>query len=327
MIKKAIVTGGLGFIGSHLTDLLLSKKFEVIIVDNKSNNTVDEGFFNNRCEVIVDDVAYAIKDLPKVDAVFHLAAFVGPSGILKSPGIIGKIIINDISQIIDYCIKNKALLVDISTSEIYGHSGDLSETADRIFTGDYQVRTEYAAAKMLSEIMITNKAKVEKSLRYHIIRPFNVAGDRQRPDTGFVLPRFVISALTGQPITVFDDGSQKRAFTYVGDICEAILNIYNSKFKNEVWNVGNPNNKVTIKSLADKVAKKMPYKCKIIFVDPKKIHGRLFSSVPDKIPNIDKIKKLIKWQPKISIDTVIDKTIFYYNMKVKNGYYYNILGK
>lgn len=326
-MAKVIVTGGLGFIGSHLVDLLLSKDFEVIIVDNKSNNTVDEKFFQNKCKVIISDVGRIVSKLPKVDVLFHLATFVGPSGILKYPGIIGKEMISDISALIDYCIKNKTKFIDISTSEIYGHSGNLSEDSDKIFRNKYEVRTEYAAAKMLAEIMVVNKAKVEPNLSYHIIRPFNVAGDRQKPDTGFVIPRFVISALTNQPITIFGNGKQRRAFTYVGDICDAIFKIYKSKYNNEIWNIGNPKNETTINNLANKIIRHINSKCHITYIDPKKIHGDLFSNVPDKIPNIKKIQQLLNWQPKVLIDKIITKTIDYYVPKIKQGYFYDVFRK
>jgi len=179
-------------------------------------------------------------------------------------------------------------------------------------------------AKLLAEIMIVNKAKIT-DLKYHIVRPFNVAGPRQLPDGGFVLPRFIIAMLTNQPITIFGDGSQMRAFTDVRDICSAIVKVALSKYENEIWNVGNPANKMSIKQLAKKIGKG---KGRIIHIDPNKLHGPLFAEAKDKIPYIKKIEKLLGWKPEITLNKTLLDTVNYWIKKINGGYSFDVcMGK
>lgn len=327
---NVLVTGGLGFIGSHLVEKLLELNYKVTIIDNLSSNVVEPSFFSKKCNTILDDLSKVLPNYNEdCNLLFHLASIVGPSGVLKFPGEIGFKLINDIHTIIAFAIKKQALLIDISTSEVYGHTNVLYENSIKIFPKEYRVRTEYGASKMVSEIMLENKSKVENRLKYHIIRPFNVTGIRQLPNNGFVLPRFVISVLTKQPITIFFNGNQVRAFTDVGDICDAILKITFLQCKNEIWNIGNYNNKITIKNLAFKVINKAKRfnieDSDIIYIDPKKIYGELFSDVPDKLPNIDKLTTLTGWIPKYSLDNTIDNILDFYNNKILEGYYFDVM--
>ncbi|MDO8515115.1 MAG: NAD-dependent epimerase/dehydratase family protein [bacterium] len=331
MFNKVLVTGGLGFIGSHLTEKLLKEGAEVVIIDNKSTNVVNEDYFKKgKCTVITKSVKETdLSKIKNVDIVFHLASILGPTGVLRHAGNIGIVTLGDTIKMRDFCLKKEIPLIDISTSEVYGHTGLLREESEKVFPGQYQVRTEYGGAKMLAEMALVNLAKFDSRLKYHIIRPFNVAGPRQKPDGGFVLPRFVIAALTGQPLTVYGDGSSRRAFTHVTDICDAILTIAKSKIINEIWNIGNPNNEMSIKEMAAlviKITKKMyPDKNpKMDFVDPKKLHGGYFAEVVDKIPYIKKISSLTGWKPKYSAKQVFAETIDFYAKKVKEGYYFKV---
>ena len=318
---KILVTGGLGFIGSHLVDLLISKNYEVVILDNKSSNVLD---FDERCKVWTCSVEklkfFHWDSFSPFDIVFHLASVVGPAGILGH-GDISTSIINNTAKLIDYCTINQSLFVNISTSEIYSHAGKLSEDSDKICSGEYHFRTEYGVAKLLAEIMIVNRSKITSALKYHIIRPFNVAGPRQLPDGGFVLPRFIIAKLTDQPITIFGDGSQIRAFTDVRDICDAIVKIAFSEYKNEIWNVGNPANKMSIKELAVKVAEN---ENKVSYIDPTKLHGPLFAEAKDKIPYIEKIENLLNWKPKITIEETLLDTMNFWKKKINDGYSFDV---
>lgn len=328
-MKKAVVTGGLGFIGSNLVDILLENGVEVYIVDNKLSNSVSEDFFP--CDLFISDIPSCINSWPKdIDVVFHLASFVGPSGVLKHAGEMARVILNDTLAIRDFCVETEAKFIDISTSEVYGHTGLLKEDSQKVYPGIYQVRTEYGAGKMAAEIAVVNKAKVEKKLKYHIIRPFNVSGPRQRPNGGFVLPRFIIAALTNQPITVFGTGEQERAFTDVRDICEATLQILESKNVNEIWNIGNIANRMTINQLAHLVVKKINEKypekeCEIIHVDPKEIHGPLFAEAIDKVPYTNKINNLVGWTPRFPVEKTIEDLIDFYVDEINNGYEFRVI--
>ncbi len=318
-MKSTLVTGGLGFIGSHLVELLLSKGTEVVIIDSFVNNCVDD----MDCDILAGSIpnVVSMEDI-FVDAVFHLASTVGPVGVLSRSGEMGIDIVTDTVVLRDLCIEDKIKFIYVSTSEIYGDVKDWHEDSVKVFPAHYTVRSEYAAGKMTSEIGIVNKAKVA-DLEYTIIRPFNVAGPRQKPNFGFVLPRFVIAALTGQPITVYGDGSQRRAFTDVRDICDAMYML--AIHYEGIFNIGNPANEMSIKDLAELVLKLVgDTDSEIIYVDPKKLHGDLFEEVPDKIPCIDKLKGL-GWSPKYSIEETINDTIEYYRKKIEDGYYFQVI--
>ena len=318
-MKSALVTGGMGFIGSHLVDLLLSKGVEVVVIDNFVNNCVD----NLDCQILAGNVADVLfaEDI-FVDAVFHLASTVGPVGVLSRSGEMGHDIVRDTVVLRDFCIEEKIKYIYVSTSEIYGDVLDWHEDSIKVFPANYTVRSEYAAGKMTSEIAIVNKAKVA-DLSYVIIRPFNVAGPRQKPNFGFVLPRFVVAALTGQYITVYGDGSQRRAFTDVRDICDAIYTL--SVGHEGIFNIGNPANEMSIGDLARLVVDCVgETESDMVNVDPKKLHGDLFEEVPDKIPCIDKLKE-IGWSPKYTIEQTINDTIAYYRKKIEDGYYFKVI--
>jgi len=322
-MKRALVSGCFGFIGSHLTEMLAERKNKIVGIDNFINNTVDPGDLN--CEIeswthnIEDTVLY---DDVWVDIVYHLASTVGPVGVLGKSGELAYEILYDTVLLRDFCIDSQVKLVYISTSEIYGDVTNWNEDSVKVFPANYTVRSEYAAGKMASEIAIVNKARIE-DLDYVIIRPFNVAGPRQKPDFGFVLPRFVIAALTGQPITVYGDGKQRRAFTDVRDICDAIC-LLGEKGKG-IYNIGNPANEMSINELAEIVLETVgTTKSEIVHVDPKKLHGDLFEEVPDKMPCIDKLKEL-GWEPKYKLTQTILDTVEYYSDKIRGGYYFQVL--
>ena len=329
-MTKILVTGGMGFLGSHLVELLLEKNYEITIIDNMSTNAVPENFFENKVKLIkksIQDVDF--DKIGKFDYVYHLACVVGPSGVLHHAGLMGYNILKDTLILNEYCIKEKCKLIDISTSEVYGQEGFLKETTEKHIPGTIAVRNEYGAGKLLGEIMTINRSKVNKNLKYQIIRPFNISGPRQKPDNGFVLPRFVIAALTDQPITVFGDGKQERAFTHVRDMSGGIIKVAESKYENEEWNVGNPDNRTTILRLAELVVEETKKifpekKPKIEFMDGKEIHGHLFEEVPDKLPVIDKIREKIGWEPSVPIREIVKQTIEYYVPLIEKGFYFKV---
>jgi len=326
--KKVLVTGGLGFIGSYVAEAFASHQHEVTVIDNMQNNAIDPEFWKNDngfidvFNVSIDEFLSDKSILPRFDIVCHLAAPVGPVGVLKYAGDMAKQIIDDTVGLRDYCIDTGALFMNISTSEVYGHAGKLKEESEKIFPGIYQVRTEYGASKMVAEIAIINKARVDDRLKYHIIRPFNVAGARQQPDGGFVLPRFILQALRKEPLTVYGDGNQRRGFTDARDIAEGIYRIAMNKkdIVNEIWNIGNPNNAISINRLASMVihevldGKDEPWNIKPI--DPVELHGKLFSEVPEKVPYIVKLHKHLRWKPTIPILQIIKHTIAYWKEKI-----------
>lgn len=317
--KKVLITGGLGFIGSHCIEKWKENNWDIVVIDNLSTNAIPiEHPLAQKVELIQSDILNVDwNSLPKFDLILHLASPVGPVGVLKHSGNMARIILDDIYWAISGAKHNNCPLVFVSTSEIYGHrecKSYLKEYDDKVLHGDFTVRNEYAIAKLLSEIVLANQAKINSNFKYQIIRPFNVTGKYQLPDGGFVLPRFVHQALNEEDITVYYDGLQLRAFTWVKDIVDGIYltSIAPDEYWNEEWNIGNEKNERTILYLAKKVKEITNTKSKICHVDPIKLHGPLFAEAPEKIPNSEKIKELLGWQPTKGVDDVIREVVEYY---------------
>jgi UDP-glucose 4-epimerase len=322
MKSKILITGGLGFIGTHCVEKWEGLGYEITIIDNLSSNALspDNDIFKN-CNIITQDILNVdIKNLDNFGLILHLASPVGPVGVLKHSGKMASIIIDDIYWAINAAKHNNCPLVFVSTSEIYGHRDEktyLKENDPKILVGDFTVRNEYAIAKLLSEIAIVNTSKIDESFKYQIIRPFNVTGKYQLPDGGFVIPRFMDQAINDQDITVYYDGLQLRAFTWVKDIVEGIYltSVAPEEHWNKEWNIGNEKNEETILYLAEKVKEISGSKSNIINIDPVKLHGKLFSEAPEKIPNSEKIKSLLGWKPTKNVDEIIEEVVNFFKNK------------
>jgi nucleoside-diphosphate-sugar epimerase len=322
-IKKILITGGLGFIGAHCIEKWLDNKWDIFVIDNLSSNAIDENHELAKKTFFVNKNILDVKwdELPKFDLILHLASPVGPVGVLKHSGQMAKIILDDIYWAINGAKINNCPLIFVSTSEIYGYRENKSyliENDNKILHGEFTVRNEYAIAKLLSEIVISNQAKIDNLFKYQIIRPFNVTGKYQLPDGGFVLPRFVEQALTNKDITVYYSGQQLRAFTWVKDIVDGIYltSIAKNELWNQEWNIGNEINEQTILYLAEKVKNYTNSKSNIVHIDPKILHGNLFSEAPEKIPNSEKIKNYLNWKPSKYVDDVILEVIEFYKKKL-----------
>ncbi|HLB31180.1 MAG TPA: NAD-dependent epimerase/dehydratase family protein, partial [Gammaproteobacteria bacterium] len=202
--------------------------------------------------------------------------------------------------------------VDVSTSEVYGggENGFCREDMDRIVPARTTVRLEYAVAKLAAETAIINTCKVTE-LDARIVRPFNVAGPRQSGAGGFVVPRFISQALAGQPLTVFGNGRQVRAFTHVGDIAKGIMAAMSRGKRGEAYNLGNPKNRVTIRELAEIVNRIVGNEAGVTFVDPKEIFGPLYAEAADKTPDAERAKKELGWRPLATVGlTVLDAYLY-----------------
>jgi nucleoside-diphosphate-sugar epimerase len=317
-MKKVLITGGLGFLGSHTIDKYKQENWDITVIDNLSSNTIDvDNEICSGCKIITTNILdYKWNIDEPYDLIIHYASPVGPAGILQHSGQMARYILDDVYWAIDGAQMFNCPLIFISTSEIYGYRDSpvmLSEHEDKLLRGDFKVRNEYSVAKLLSELVISNTSKVS-DLKYQIIRPFNISGDRQLPDAGFVLPRFVIQALSNKPITVFGDGTQVRAFTYVKDIVDGIY-LTTKSTNSDIWNIGNPENKVSINYLAQRVKELTNSSSDIIHVDPKSIYGPLYAEAWDKIPDPTKIKNELAWSPLESIDSIILSVITYWQSK------------
>ncbi|MCX6748487.1 MAG: NAD-dependent epimerase/dehydratase family protein [Candidatus Pacearchaeota archaeon] len=315
---EVLVTGGLGFLGSHLVPLLLNKGDSVTIVDNKQSNAVKEDFYAHRngsnCRVVPCDVA-SFQPYQKFDQIYHLAAVVGPVGILPYAGKIGPSELNNLSKLIFMAQSMDAKLLDISTSEVYGpRSGALSEDDDCIMTADHKVRQEYGLAKLLGEKTLISWCR-QGLLKANAVRPFNISGERQRAEGGFVLPRFFEAASKSKPITVYEDGTQRRAFTHAEDISRSLIAVMGSQANGEIFNVGNPANEISIQELARLIKHVTQSPSEIVNVDPVALHGPLFAEAYDKVPKIDKIRRVVGWEPKISLYDILSRIAKSYGVK------------
>jgi UDP-glucose 4-epimerase len=317
-MKNILITGGLGFLGSYTIEKYKSKGYNITIIDNLSTNTIEPNDpICDNCRVIIKDILdYKWDKDDRFSIIIHLASPVGPAGILKHSGKMARYILDDVYWAIEGAQLFDCPLIFVSTSEIYGYRDKpvlLKEHEDKLLVGDFKVRNEYSMAKLLSEIVLTNTSKVT-GLKYQIIRPFNISGAKQLPDAGFVLPRFVTQALNGEDITVFGDGTQVRAFTYVKDIIEGIYLTSTCK-KSDIWNIGNPLNKVDINYLAKRVKELTNSNSKITHIDPKTIYGPLYAEAWDKIPDPAKIQTELNWKTTKNVDEIIIDVINFWKNK------------
>lgn len=306
---KYLVTGGLGFIGSYLCPIILKSGESLTIIDDLSNNVVDpddSSLFG--ANVIVNNILNISPSIVSdFDVIIHLASPLGTVKILEKAGEVAKEILDGVCWAINVAKKNKSRLVLASTCEVYGNSRDavqLDEYYEKRFDSIYSVRNEYSIGKLLSEVIVNNEFMSNNIGSFGIIRPFNVVGKRQQLDGGHVVPRFLFQATSNLDITVYGDGTQKRSFTWVADAANAIYQIAISN-KNGIWNIGNYNNQISIIDLANKVKTISNSKSKIVFVNPKEIHGDLFEDAPEKIPNADRLLSDFNWMPTKNVDEII----------------------
>jgi UDP-glucose 4-epimerase len=241
----------------------------------------------------------------RFDVIYHLASLVGPAGVLPYAGRITEHIVRATSKVIRMASEHRARLVNISTSEIYGggENGYCQETTAKVIRGPASARQEYAVAKLACEVAIENLCRLD-ALDAVTVRPFNVAGARQLGGGGFVLPRFIGQAMLEQPLTIFGDGHQVRAFTDVRDVVQGIRIVGKKGRPGEAYNIGNPANKVSIQQLAEKVVRVTGSRSKTIHIDPKSLYGEHYQEAPDKFPDASRAIAL-GWKPKYTLDDTI----------------------
>ena len=311
-MRQILITGGMGFIGKNLTwKLLLEGGNHVTIVDNLSSSFIDPKilknpnvkFYQSNFEKWMPDKGI------KYSQIYHLTSPVGPLGVLKYKGNIAKMILEQLYHASEMAIKMEAKLLEISTSEVYGchpedELGGQREDINKIVPSNLTVRLEYGVAKLLCEIVLKNLSR-DNRLKYICIRPFNIVGPKQNEELGFIIPRFIKQVISGDPITVYGDGSQKRTLTHVQDFVDAIYLAMESTIDGEVYNVGNPNNICTVNQIANKVSELFGGG-RIEYVDPTKLF-KDFSEAWNKIPNIEKIVSHLGWYPKYNLDYIFDE--------------------
>lgn len=312
-MARYLVTGGLGFVGSHLASKLLEDPTsEVVVVDCRLNPVFPlddlvrdiQGDRPGKLTVQVQEVADYVHQ-GSLDAIYHFASVVGPAAVLQHAGFITESIVRDTYTMIRLAMKHGVRLVNVSTSEVYGGGdhGLCEEDTPRVIRGPASARQEYAAGKLACEVAIFNLC-TDRRLDAITVRPFNISGVRQSGQGGFVLPRFVGQAILGLPLTVFGDGLQVRAFSDVRDVAAGIHIAGRQGRAGEVYNVGNSKNRITIRKLAELVIDVTGSVSAIEHVDPRGIYGAGYRDAPDKFPNSKRLE-VLGWAPRFSTrDTV-----------------------
>ena len=313
-----VVTGGMGFIGSFVADAYLALGRRVVIIDSLVSSVLSTEPYeaNPHCSVLavsVEEYFAAGGNFAGAERVVHAASLVGPAGILRFAGRLGADIVQACQLVIDECIAQDVPMVDFSSAEVYGRSGALGEKDTIQVPVDYSVRIEYAVAKTLTEAMMANSR--HRGLRGIVIRPFNVTGPRQSEMGGFVMPTFVQQALAGDDITVFATGEQLRAFLSVTDLVRFIVEHMDAALRTDelIYNIGNPDNNITIRGLADKVKEMTGSASEVVYADAKKIHGELYEEAEsfEKTP-ILAAAPAVGWRPTVGLEALIQETIDYY---------------
>ncbi|GAA0879474.1 SDR family oxidoreductase [Algoriphagus jejuensis] len=308
--KKILISGGLGFVGKHLTCYLLEQGHELTLVDNLSGSDCDTNrieALRQKCRVFVMNFL-DFKSTETFDEVYHLASPVGAIGILKSSGRISKEIVDLAVKASEIALENNAKLMYISSSEVYYASEVQEEESNILLTIHQGARIEYAMGKYAGEISVRNFG-LHQGLKYNICRPFNLIGKDQSSKLGFVVPRFIESCRQNTSLEVFHDGQQVRSFCHIDDFLEGLVSLQNSELVGETINLGNIKNKTTILELAYLIIELTGSTAAISFVNPSLKYGKLYMEGGEKIANTKKANSLLGYEPKIELREAIQKII------------------
>ena len=308
---RVFITGGAGFIGSHLTDALIARGDDVTILDNLSTGSATNvAHLEGRIELVqgdIRDAALIEKLMAPADLVLHMAAALGVNTILEKT--IESVSVNFTGSevVLNAATKLKKRLIIASTSEIYGKNPQqpLNEESDRVVGAPQKIRWTYSDAKALEEA-IAHSLHTTEGLKVTTARLFNTVGPRQTGRYGMVLPRFVQAALKNEPITIYGDGSQSRVFCHVQDAVKAILTLASTDSTiGDVFNVGGVG-ETTMKELAEKIISRTNSTSTITYTPYIDAYPAGFEDMQRRVPDITKIKNSINWSPANTLDSIID---------------------
>jgi UDP-glucose 4-epimerase len=307
-----LVTGGAGFIGSHLCERLINQGHFVTAIDNFStglranlSGLLDNPNFN-LIEGSILDLNLLEKVIPRVEYVFHLAAAVGVFNIVKNPLESLLTNIRGTENVLEAAHLTNIPVFLTSSSEVYGKnvSNSLKESDDRILGSPVTLRWSYSEAKAIDE-SLAYAYFIEKQLETRIVRFFNTVGPRQLGAYGMVVPRFVKAALHNEPITIYGNGKQTRCFAHVYDVVDAVIaTAFAKNTVGKVINIGN-DFEISINDLARRVIEETNSTSRITYVPYEEAYGEGFEDMERRVPNIDLIRELVGWQPKRDLSTII----------------------
>lgn len=311
-----LITGGAGFIGSHLSDALLAAGHTVQVLDDLSTGSMQNiahlkkhrGF-----RYVIDSVnneQLLAELVDQADVVFHLAAAVGVKKIVEEPVSTIETNVHGTEVVLRQANKKKKLVVIASTSEVYGKSTAVpfTEEHDLVMGPTHKHRWAYACSKAIDEFLALAYYK-EKKLPVIIVRLFNTVGPRQSGQYGMVIPNFVRQALLGHPITVHGDGTQSRSFTYVGDVVRALMALaVEPKAIGQVFNIGN-GEEISIMALAEKIKAMTDSASEIQVIPYDQAYESGFEDMPRRVPDISKIRALVGYEPRVNLDEILTAVI------------------
>lgn len=317
-----LITGGAGFIGSHLAEALLERGDDVFVIDNLSTGSIDniahlkgEARFGYTVDRVENEPLLA-ELIDRADVVVHLAAAVGVKLIVEQPVHTIETNVHGTEVVLKLANKKKKLVVIASTSEVYGKSTSVpfTEDADLVLGPTSKHRWAYACSKLIDEFLALAYWK-ERKLPVIVVRLFNTVGPRQTGQYGMVIPSFVRQALAGHPITVFGDGTQSRSFTYVGDVVRALIALIGEpKAIGQVFNIGN-GYEITIGDLAEKVKKLTGSNSEIVRIPYDQAYESGFEDMPRRVPDITKINALVGYRPTVELDEILDRVIEHFRQQ------------
>jgi UDP-glucose 4-epimerase len=323
---RVLITGGAGFIGSHLSDAYLERGDEVFIVDDLSTGSFsniqhlkDHSRFHYKIDSVHNRPVTA-ELVDQCDVIFHLAAAVGVKLIVESPVRTIETNVHGTEVVLSLASKKKKKVLVASTSEVYGLSTEIPfrEDGNLVMGATTKGRWSYACSKAIDEFLALAYWR-EKKLPTVIVRLFNTVGPRQTGQYGMVIPTFVKQALAGRPITVFGSGEQSRCFCYVGDVVGALMKLMDDESAiGEVFNVGS-NQEITILDLARKVKELTNSKSEITFVPYDEAYEEGFEDMPRRIPDISKVNGRVGFQPEKSLDGILDSVIEFHSEQMSVG--------
>ena len=319
---RALITGGAGFIGSHLSEALLDAGHRVLLLDNLSTGSMENiahlkgrpGF-----EYFIDSVeneGLLAELIDRSEVVFHFAAAVGVKLIVEQPVYTIETNVHGTEVVLKHANKKKKLVVIASTSEVYGKSEQVPfrEDSDLVMGPTPKHRWAYACSKAIDEFLALAYWK-ERKLPVIIVRFFKTVGPRQTGQYGMVIPNFVRQALAGEPITVFGDGTQSRSFTHVADVVDALLKLVaEPKAIGQVINIGNTQ-EVTIRRLAERVRDLSGSTSSIKLVPYDEAYESGFEDMPRRVPDLSKAEKMIGYKPRHTLDDILIQVIDYFRRK------------
>ncbi len=315
-MSRSLITGGAGFVGSHLAEELLRRGEEIFVIDDLSTGRIDniESLKPNpRFHYVIDSVhnePVLAELIDRCDVVYHLAAAVGVKLIVESPVNTIETNVHGTEVVLKLANKKKKKVLITSTSEVYGKSTSVPfrEDQDLVLGPTTKGRWSYACSKAIDEFLAIAYWH-EKRLPVVIVRLFNTVGPRQTGRYGMVIPNFVQQALNGEPITVFGDGTQSRAFGYVGDVVRALADLArHPQAVGEVFNIGNTN-EITMNALAELIKQMTGSESDIVHIPYDQAYEQGFEDMPRRVPDISKIQRLIGYQPTVVLEQILERVI------------------